>query len=88
MKNNKGFVSFLGMIFALGLVLWIFYLALNTYFGRIKVPVVSRQDGSVTEPDTHSYNARAIETSARETIDDITRQRVKDLEALKKELNP
>jgi hypothetical protein len=88
MKNNKGFVSFLGMIFALGLVLWIAYLALNTYFGRIRLPVVSRKDGSVSVQDTNPYNMRAVETSAKETIDDITRQRVKDLETIKREINP
>lgn len=85
-NNNKGFLSLLGMVFALAIICWMAYMVFKAYLLQPNTSTEEKIGSSLSGQGTTTYNVKSIEANTRKTIEDITKQRVKDLEAIKKEL--
>lgn len=71
-KNRRGIVTILGILFALAIILFLCYIAFNTYFIR---PSINRSLGNTLSEngiDTSSY--QGIKDTAKKRIEDFSRQ--------------
>jgi hypothetical protein len=70
MKPHRGFASMIGLLFALAIVLFIFYILFNTYFKRT----------SMDKSTEKAVQEQGINTANYGTIIDSTRNKIKDIE--------
>jgi hypothetical protein len=68
--SQKGFASILGLLFALAIIFFIFYLIFNTYF----------QQSCINKSDQKAVSEPGINTANYGTILDTTRSKIKDIE--------
>ena len=85
LRDKRGFLTLLGMIFALVIACYLFYIVLNAYFRK---PASDKKiDKALSEQgiDTSSY--QRIEETTRKKINDITKEHLNELENIEKQLN-
>ncbi len=70
LKNEKGFLSLLGLLFTLAIILFVCYIMINTY---LRKPISDKSTEKV-------ISEQNIDTSSYQSIVDTTRKRVQDIE--------
>jgi len=81
---KKAFLSMLGLILAIAIMCFLFYMAATVYFGS---PTTSKQTKeSSSEQSLGSMNYHIVIDSARQTVDGVNKQlrlREKEMESLR-----
>ncbi len=77
LNNNEGFLTILGMVFALVLVCWMVYITFHSYLLQPK---------SSTGGNEGAGNIADIKSQTRQKIEVITQQHTRELDSVEKEL--
>jgi len=84
-RNKRGFLTLLGLVFTLAIMCWLFYILMNTYFKRPALNEALREQNGISQsPGTNASNYQSIKESTKKKIEDINKQHLKDLENLNK----
>jgi len=85
LRDKKGFLTLLGMIFALAIACYLFYIVLNAFF---KKPVSDKNiDNALSEQGIDTSTRERIEETTRKRIDNITKEHFNQLENTEKQLS-
>ena len=83
-RDKRGFFTFLGIVFALAIVCFLFYIVLKTYF---KAPFSNEKiNSSLVDQGIDTTSYQRIEETTREKIHDINQKRINELEDIEKQL--
>jgi len=83
-KGNKGFLTLLGLVFALAIICWFAYFALNVYFKQPSSEI--NIDNALPASGVSTFYRQTIVDTTRKKIENITEQHIKELNDVKKQL--
>lgn len=88
LRDKRGFLTLLGLIFTLAIICWLFYILMNTYFKRLPTNKSLQGQGvDLSGQGIDATNYQSVTDSTRKKIEDINKQRLKEREDIQGQLS-